>query len=79
MSCGGGSFGGCGGSSEMRIPISYGACGSPTKYLYVSESRSGCGGSETRISVDSGGCGGKVPASNNDIRRAFENVRRRGW
>ncbi len=49
MSCGGGSFGGCGGSSEMRIPISY------------------------------GGCGRKVPASNNDIRRAFENVRRRGW
>lgn len=74
MSCGGG----CGGSSEMRIPIESSGCGGRTRYLYVSESRSGCGGSETTFSVDSGGCGGRVPASNNDIRRAFEN-RRRGW
>ncbi len=70
----------CGGSPDMRIPISSGGCGGSTRYLYVSERRSGCGGSETIFSVDSGGCGGRVPASNEDIRRAFENQRRnRNW
>lgn len=80
MSCGG-SFGGCGGSSEMRIPLSSGGCG-PTDYLYVSEHSSGCGGTTTRFTVDSGGCGGRVPASDRDIRRAFDNIRRnrgRNW
>lgn len=66
----------CGGSSEMRFPISSGGCGS-TRYLYVSKSSGGCGGSSsTSFTVDSGGCGGRVPASQNDIRRAFENIRR---
>lgn len=69
----------CGGSSEMRFPISSGGCGSPTQYLYVSTTHSGCGGSSTRFSVDSGGCGGRVPASENDIRRAFEYNRRKNW
>lgn len=74
MSCGGG----CGGSSEMRIPIGSLGCGG-TRYLYVSESHSGCGGSETTFSVDSGGCGGRQPASNDDIRRALEHCRRKRW
>lgn len=80
MSCGGSfSFGGCGGSSEMRIPMESGGCGGVRKYLYSTKHSDGCGGSHTTFSVDSGGCGGRVPASNKDIRRAFEYIRRRGW
>ena len=69
----------CGGSSEMKIPISSGGCGSPSRYLYVSTSSGGCGGTSTSFTVDSGGCGGRVPASDNDIRRAFEQQRRNRW
>ncbi len=69
----------CGGSPEMRIPISSGGCGGSTRYLYVSTSRSGCGGSTTSFTVDSGGCGGRVPASDSDIRRALERNRRNNW
>ncbi len=81
MSCGGSSsFGGCGGSSEIRIPIESGGCGGARKYLYANKRSSGCGGdSHTTFSVDSGGCGGRIPASNEDIRRAFEYNRKRGW
>lgn len=86
MSCGG-SFGGCGGSSylfedtyggcgassEMRIPLSSGGCGS-SSYLHISGG--GCGGTTYTVE-SSGGCGGSYPASDEDIRRAFENIRRR--
>lgn len=79
MSCGGfsggSSFGGCGGSSDMRIPLSSGGCG-PTDYLYVTEHSSGCGGSSVSFTVDSGGCGGRRPASDREIQRAFNNLRR---
>lgn len=86
MSCGGGSyggcggsshflkgaFGGCGGSSGMRIPLSSGGCGG-SSYLHISER--GCGG--TTFTVENGsGCGGSREASNEDIRKAFENLRR---
>ncbi len=76
MSCGGGSFGGCGSSSSMRIPISSGGCGGPSSYLNVSGG--GCG--STKFTVSSfGGCGGgEVPASAEDIRKAFEYIRRNG-
>ena len=73
MSCGGGSFGGCGSSFGMRIPLSTGGCGGGS-YLNISEG--GCGG--TTFTVKSiGGCGGTVQASEEDIRRAFEYIRRR--
>lgn len=65
----------CGGSDDMRIPIRSSGCG-PTEYLYISRRGGGCSPSRTTFSVDSGGCGGKVPASDNDIRRAFDNLRR---
>lgn len=73
MSCGG-SFGGCGGSSEMRIPLSSGGCGGGSSYLHISGG--GCGGTTYTVK-SSGGCGGSYPASDEDIRRAFENIRRR--
>lgn len=78
MSCGGGSFSGffsgCG-SSSMRIPISSGGCGGSSNYLNISSG--GCG--NTTYTVSSfGGCGGEVPASAEDIRAAFENIRRNG-
>lgn len=70
----------CGGSSNWRVPITSGGCSGPTRYLYVSNHSTGCGGHETTFSVDSGKCGAKVPASEEDIRCAFENMRRsRGW
>lgn len=69
----------CGGSSEMRFPISSGGCGGSTSYLYVRNSPSRCGGSTTSFYVDSDGCGGKVPASADDIRRALEQNRRKNW
>lgn len=73
--CGGGfSSSGCGGGSDMRIPISSGGCG-PTSYLYVTERSSGCG-SRISFTVDHGGCGGRCPASDEDIMRAFNNLRR---
>lgn len=78
MSCGGGcggislgSYGGCGGSSDYSIPLDSGGCGGG-RSLHVS--RSSCGG--TTFTVDSGGCGGRAPASDNDIRRAFDYLRR---
>lgn len=81
MSCGGffggSSFGGCGGGSDMRIPISSGSgCGGSRDYLYVTEHSSGCGGTSVSLTVDSGVCGGRVPASGRDVQRAFDNLRR---
>lgn len=70
----------CGGSSNWSIPISSGGCGGSTRYLYVSSHSTGCGGTETKFSVDSGMCGGRIPASEEDIREAFNNMRRnRSW
>lgn len=69
----------CGGSSEMKFPLSSGGCGGSNSYLYVQQVSSGCGGSTTELYVDSDGCGGRVPASADDIRRAFELNRRNNW
>lgn len=88
MSCGGGSVGGCGGSSYlfegmyggcgassgMRIPLSSGGCGGGS---YLNISGGGCGGSTFTVE-SGGGCGGSRPAFEEDIIRAFESIRR-GW
>lgn len=61
----------CGGSSDIRIPIELGGCGSSTRYLHISST--GCG--KTTYSVDGSECGGRICASNEDIRKAFEHIR----
>lgn len=74
MSCGGGSFGygGCGGSSSIRIPMSQGCGGSEVLHI----SRGACG--DDKFFVESGsGCGGSTrEASYEDVARAFSNIRR---
>ena len=73
MSCGGsgGAFslgGGCGGGSSIHIG---GGCGGG-KTVHIS--RSGCGGLSFSVSS---GCG-SVPASDEDIRAVFNQLRRNG-
>ena len=66
------SSGGCSGSV---LSVDGSSCNGGTTNLYISETGT-CGSKDVSLTVDSS-CGGREDASNEDIAKAFSNIRRR--